>query len=454
MSEDFKILLVEDDDGFREVLKSVLDKRYKVTTAVNGRQAKEYMTLEDFSLVISDVQMPYLSGTELLEWIRASRKATRVILCTGFAQILETKTAADLGADDFLAKPFSALELIEKIEKFRTTENSNGPSADAKPTSVDLDSQFCKVPIEDFISEKNTEYGVFIRISNEKYIKVAHQGGKLDEDRVKHFKDKGIHFLYIKKEDFDKLVGFAIFVNNAIVQSDAVATEKKIRFMRYTGELIMEHVFVKGMDQKAFLEAKDFLNSTLDIISKDQNVFSILNTLNQHTDYLYVHSLAVANFAYMVAKSMGYTNAPILFKIAMGGLLHDVGKKEFSKEFIMKPRHQWSSAEIQLYESHPIRGKEILESMANIPTEVVTIAYEHHENNIGQGFPRKLDRKRINPLAQIVSVANIFAEYVIKRQENQVILSPMEALQKIEFHKKDYVNEQVLESLKRIFINK
>lgn len=453
MSVDFKILLVEDDDGFREVLRSVLEKRYKVTAAVNGRQAKEYLILEDFALVISDVQMPFLTGTELLEWIRANKKMSRVILCTGFAQILETKSAAELGADDFLAKPFSTNDLIEKIEKIRLQSGAEALNVD-KQASVNLDNEFCKVSIEDFISEKNTEYGVYIKISNEKYIKVAHKGGKLDEERIKHFKDKGIHFLYVKKSDFDKLVGFAIYVNNAILQSGAVGTEKKIRFMRYTGELIMEHVFVKGIDQKAFSEAKEFLSSTLEIISKDENVYSVLETLNQHTDYLYVHSLAVSSFSYMIAKSMGYTNAPILFKIAMGGLLHDVGKKEFPNEFLAKPRHQWSGEEIRLYESHPLRGKEILESMANIPTEVVTMAYEHHENNLGQGFPRKLDRKRINPLAQIVSVANIFAEYVIKRQDSQATLSPTEAIQKIEFHKKDYINEQVFEALKRIFLNK
>jgi putative nucleotidyltransferase with HDIG domain len=453
MSSEFKILLVEDDDGFREVLKSVLEKRYKVTVAVNGRQAKGYLILEDFALVISDVQMPFLTGTELLEWIRANKKISRVILCTGFAQILETKSAAELGADDFLAKPFSTSELIEKIEKIRL-QNSNEAINVNKQTLVNIDAEFCKVLIEDFISEKNTEYGVYIRISSEKYIKVAHKGGKLDDDRIRSFKEKGIHFLYVKKDDFDKLIGFAIYVNNAILQSDAVVTEKKIRFMRYTGELIMEHVFVKGMDQKAFLEAKDFLNSSLEVISKDENVYSILETLNEHTDYLYVHSLAVSSFAYMIAKSMGYTNAPILFKIAMGGLLHDVGKKEFSKEFLAKPRYQWTADEIQLYESHPMRGKEILESMPNIPTEVITIAYEHHENILGQGFPRKLDRKHINPLAQIVCVANIFAEYIIKRQESQVILNPIEAIQKIEFHKKDYINEQVFEALKRIFLNK
>jgi putative nucleotidyltransferase with HDIG domain len=451
MERDFKILLVEDDDGLRDMLKSVLEKRYIVKQAVNGRQAKEYLTLEDFSLVISDIQMPYFTGIELLEWIRANKKSTRVFLCTGFAQILETKSAAELGADDFLTKPFSTAELIAKIEK-----NLVKPEDKAEQTvdNKDFDAEFCRVPIEDFISEKNTDYGIYIRLTNNKYIKVAHKGGKLEEERIKNFKDKGIHYLYVKKNDFDKLVGFAIYINNVLTQSDAINQEKKMRFMRYTGELVMEHVFVKGMDQKALIEAKDFLNSTIETISADPNINALLETLNQHTDYLYVHSLAVASFSYMVAREMGYTNTPILFKIAMGGLLHDVGKKEFPKEFLAKLRHQWSPEEIQMYESHPIRGREILESIQNVPVEVITMAYEHHENNLGQGFPRKLDRKRINPLSQIVCVANIFAEYVVKRSDNQPVLTTHEALQKIEFHKKDFVNEQVFNALKKLFNTK
>lgn len=451
MTSSLKILLVEDDDNLRGSLVSVIQRKYNVTQAANGKQAKESLTLDNYDLVISDIQMPFFNGLELLEWIRSNKKETKVFLCTRFAHILETKSTAELGADDFLTKPFSSMELFEKIDRLTKL---NFPNLPPETEQQDLDLDFCKVPIEDFISEKNTELGIYIRISNSKYIKIAHKGGRIEEERVKNFKEKGVHFLYIKKVDFDKLVGFTIFLNKTIQQSKMpISCEKKMRFLKYTGELVLEHIFSIGIDQKALNESNNFLNTTIATISQDSNILELLESFNSHTDYLYVHSIAVAMFSYLIAKEIGYTNVPILFKIALGGLLHDIGKKQISKSILNKPRHKMSTEEIAEYESHIIKGKEILESMGNIPNEVITIVFEHHENNLGQGFPRKLEKRKINPLSQIIIAANIFTSYIIKRDEDSVVLNPAQALQKMIIYKIDYLNEQVFTGLKNIINN-
>lgn len=452
-NKNIKILLVEDDDNFRQLLKTSLEMRYNVTQACNGLQAKDALCLQDFHLVISDIQMPFFNGIELLEWIKTNKNNVRVILCTGFSQILETKTAVELGADDFLTKPFSINDLFEKLDKM--FESSNIKDA-VIHEDKDLDGEFCKVPIEDFVSEKNTEYGVFVRISNTKYIKISHKGGKLAESRIQNFKEKGVHFLYVHKNDFDKLVGFTIFINNVLNQSQtSLPSEKKLRFLKYTGELVLEHIHTTGIDQKSLLEAKDFLQTTINTISNDNNIFDLLSVMSTHTDYLYIHGIYVSMLAYLIAKEMGYNSIPILFKIAMGGLFHDIGKKEIPKEILSKGRHQLTQQEVEMFESHVIRGKEILEAMGNIPAEVITIVYEHHENFLGQGYPRQLDKKRINPLAQIVSVADIFAEYTLKEfAQSTTVLPALDALQKIEFQKKDYINESAFAALKSLMKKK
>lgn len=103
---------------------------------------------------------------------------------TGFSQALETQKADEPGADDFLAKPFNESDLLEIIKKY--FEEAKAPAAD----SVDIDKDFCKISLEDFISEKEVEYSIFIRITSSKYIRIAHQGGKISEDRIRAFKAK------------------------------------------------------------------------------------------------------------------------------------------------------------------------------------------------------------------------------------------------------------------------
>lgn len=305
-----RILLVEDNETFRAALKSILNKRYDVMEAGDGRQAREMISSFPIDLVISDIQMPHFDGVELLEWIKANHP-TPVILMTGFSHILETKKAHELGADDFLAKPFKEEELKEKISRILKEEQPQAPVA----APGDLDKEFCKIPIEDFISEKQADYAVFIRMPNAKYIKIAHQGGKLPPEKVASFKEKGVNHLYIRQEDFGRLVGFTTMISKAVATSSQVNKEKKVRFMHYTGELIAQQAFVRGTDEALFRNAKDFLTTSLDLMTEEEENFALLGLLSGHTDFLYAHALGVSVFSVMIARQMGWKSPQTLFKI-------------------------------------------------------------------------------------------------------------------------------------------
>lgn len=447
MQKLFKILVVEDDPTLRDTLKAILlTNNYDVYVAENGQVAKQFLLLEKINFILSDIEMPHFSGIDLLEWVKKNRP-TPMMLMTGFSRILETKTAAELGADEFLAKPFSIDELLAKISKYVGETNS---SANTDKTKVDdLDAEFCKVPIEDFISEKDTDYGVFVRISNTRYIKIAHQGGKLSPDKIDALKAKGVTYLYIKKEDFPKLVGFTVLVSKAM-NNVAMPSEKRLRFMRYTGEVVLEQIFVDGINEQSFRASKDFVMTTIDMVTKDDDISKTLELLNQHSDYLYSHSVAVSLFSVMIAHELGYKTPQILFKVALGGLLHDVGKKEIPKEILEKPRHAYSSDDVKLLESHVKRGKEILEEFRGIPSDIVHIVSEHHEDQLGQGYPRGLNGPRIHPLAQIVSVADIFCEYTIKESPHSQIISPQSAITKMNVNRIDSINKMALSCLQRL----
>ncbi len=242
-----KILVVEDDDFFRSAVKSILSKNYEVFEANNGKTAKDLINLSSFDLIISDIQMPYFTGVDLLGWVKSNRP-TFVILMTGFSQILETQKAHELGADDFLAKPFKETELLEKVKKIFGEASEESQKSQAK----DLDNEFCKIPIEDFITERHAEYAVFIRMPSAKYIKIAHNGAQLTVEKMTSLKEKGVTHLYVLKEDFHKLVGFTLAVSKAVSASHTVDKAKKTRFMKYTGEMIMQQAFVQGTDAVCF----------------------------------------------------------------------------------------------------------------------------------------------------------------------------------------------------------
>jgi putative nucleotidyltransferase with HDIG domain len=364
---------------------------------------------------------------------------------TGFSHALETKTAYEAGAVDFLAKPFREAELHSVIKKYLSTDNP------VQPVEIDLDKEFCKVSVDDFLSDKETECDIYIRLSKSKYIKISHAGGKISEDRVFTYKEKGIYYVYIKKENFSKIVKFNLQVAKVAKNSSQINVDKKINFMKHTGNLILENVFINGVNQESFRESKDFIETSINLLTEDDQMFTILDLLSSHADFLYAHSLGVSTFSVMIGRELGWTSAPTLFKLALGGLFHDIGKKEIAREILEKPRALLSQKERSAVESHTTRGKEILESLASIPSEVVLIAYQHHEDAIGQGFPRGLSKNEVHPLAKVVHVANIFCEYAVKCRPDIVPIDGVAAVSLMEKLRVDILDKDAFNALKRLF---
>lgn len=446
-----RILLVEDDEYFRSALKGLLSKKYEVIEAQDGKTARELLEKNDVHLVISDIQMPHLSGVELLAWTK-THKPVSFILMTGFSHILETQKAHELGADDFLAKPFKEQEMLDKVVRI-LGEETQILEASAVTTPVDLDREFCKIPIEDFVTEKETDYGIYIRMSAHKYIKIAHKGGKISIDKVKTFKDKGVTHLFIRQEDFSKLVGFTVLVSKAVSASGQVDKGKKLRFMEYTGEMVVQQAYVSGTNEASFKNARDFLMTSMDLMTEDEETFTLLNLLSNHTDYLYAHSLGVSMFSVMIAKQMGWQSAQTLFKLAFAGLFHDIGKKEIPAELLQKSRSLLTQQERALLETHTTRGMEILQSLKTATTEVIQVAYEHHEDVLGQGFPQGLTKVKMHPFSLVVSVANIFCEYTIRGPQNPAPRTAPAAIQAMKTFKMASLDPAAFEALTKVVVD-
>ena len=109
------ILVVDDDDGIRELVKQFLNQNnYLVTTAKSSEDASEKVKIIKFDLIVLDIMMPGKSG---LEFTNENKKKldTPIILLTAKGEASERVEGLEIGADDYLAKPFEPKELILRI---------------------------------------------------------------------------------------------------------------------------------------------------------------------------------------------------------------------------------------------------------------------------------------------------------------------------------------------------
>jgi two-component system NtrC family response regulator len=112
------ILIIDDDDSLRRVIEFTLHEAgYRVLTAADGAEGLRLFALERPPVVITDIQMPSLSGYDVLKKIKAESPGTLVIVITAFGSVERAVEAMKLGAYDYLTKPFSRDELRLVVAK-------------------------------------------------------------------------------------------------------------------------------------------------------------------------------------------------------------------------------------------------------------------------------------------------------------------------------------------------
>ena len=148
------ILVVDDDEGIRTLVKKYLNENnYLVTTANSAEDAFEKIQIIKFDLIILDIMMPGKSG---LEFIKENQKKldTPVILLTAKGGANERVEGLEVGADDYLPKPFEPKELILRIQNIiqKTKKSDQKRVIQFENIKIDLNKQL--------IIKKNTEYKI------------------------------------------------------------------------------------------------------------------------------------------------------------------------------------------------------------------------------------------------------------------------------------------------------
>ncbi len=124
MQKNNKILIIEDDPHISELLEIHLgDLGYQLKHAADGVAGVEKFEEDEYALVILDLMLPKLDGFEVCKQIRAQNTYTPILMLTAKAEELDKVLGLELGADDYITKPFSIRELVARIKAiFRRIE--------------------------------------------------------------------------------------------------------------------------------------------------------------------------------------------------------------------------------------------------------------------------------------------------------------------------------------------
>ena len=162
------ILVVDDDDGIRSLVKQYLNENsFLVTTANSAEDAVEKILIIKFDLIVLDIMMPGKNG---LEFIQENKKSinTPIILLTAKGEINERVEGLEVGADDYLSKPFEPKELILRIKNILNKTKKNNQKRIITFDNIKIDLIKLKIfKNDDEFKINNTEKIILVKMINE-----------------------------------------------------------------------------------------------------------------------------------------------------------------------------------------------------------------------------------------------------------------------------------------------
>ncbi|BAS28644.1 HD-GYP domain-containing protein [Limnochorda pilosa] len=217
-------------------------------------------------------------------------------------------------------------------------------------------------------------------------------------DRLAQF---GIQTLYVRDP------GDAALTASAAAEAAEVVSERVRREAYHSVKQYMERMR-KGLaatlaDTKRVTQA---VVSVLEEVLANRNVVLELADIRAMQDYVFNHSVGVGVTASLLGIHQGLERKDLL-PLAVGALLHDVGKVKIADAVWNKPG-KLTDEEYRLMQQHTVHGFEILRKNPGFDLRSAHVAYQHHERWNGSGYPRGLAGEKIHLFARIVAVVDVF----------------------------------------------
>lgn len=291
---------------------------------------------------------------------------------------------------------------------------------------------------------------IYLRLSRGHYLVLAKANQKTQYTSFASFLNPASQ-IFVEKGHYNTFIKYVTTVTEQLVDKPALPALTKAKFVQgLTEHVISQFESKKFSDEQHLTRVSNLVMKFSQNVSGFEEVEKVLAALPNDDAK---HSMSTCIIAIMIAEEMEITQGSVFEKLAMASLLHDIGLYHLpQREFLKKPKHEWSAEEVLLYESHPVRSIEAIRDIKEVTQDVLIMIVEHHENALGTGFPKKIRDVKISPLGRILVVANYFADLLFERVATTRTYDAPLAIEFIEDVLGQPFNKQVFRALKNIII--
>ncbi|MBT5093843.1 MAG: HD domain-containing protein, partial [Halobacteriovoraceae bacterium] len=386
-----------------------------------------------FAVVIS-LETTDHSAVQVLNYIKSNCPNLKIIL-TLEKESLEKREELDcgklkkMGVNSFLTKPFDkqalrdVLENQQSIHDLLDTANKRGKKEEVEDEALS-DDDLTSISIHEFYSSKAVLFDVFIKLSEDKFVKILHSGDTFSSERIEFYKvEKKLDYLYFKNKDRMKYIKFNNYMVKGLLKSKKIGVKEKSAMLREAAVKLMDIAYSDGIKPQILDQGKEICTNVLGIIDNHKNLHKLLRKHELFDPDAYSHSYLVTLFASSLIKQLEWQSESMIDMMALAAMFHDIGKSEMNEFLISKRPEDMDNARLAEYKTHPEVAIRILEGNKVINDNIKQIIFQHHEAWDGSGFPKGIKGRKIMLMANAIRLIDDFV-HVIKSEE----LPPVDAL--------------------------
>lgn len=232
-----------------------------------------------------------------------------------------------------------------------------------------------------------------------------------------------------------------------LLANPLIPVPRRASLLTAAAQATLESVMAAPRQQDVVPRTRRVAQQTVQMLVRTPDAVGHLASLMAHDYDTVRHSMNVSVFAVGLAYAAGVRNAPDLQELALGTLLHDIGKSEIPRELLSKPG-AYTDDEFAVMRTHVERGEQILGESGRLGHLGMIAVAQHHERLSGTGYPRRLSGADLHLFGRITAIADCF-DAMTSDRTYQHAMRPADALHLMRTHLAAHFDQTLLDQFIR-----
>lgn len=379
---------------------------YEISGLTGLKDACEWILSPDMVFVSDDLQ----DGTarDILDYAANSFAKTKFVLIgDSYPTNFPDPEEFDSLNSDFLPLQLTFPQFTAKLSRITGSD-------------LEIRELYRHIPLVSFYRYNQVLCDTYVKLSDDKYVKIQKAGATYSRDDLDKYRHKGIAHLYIKDDDFQK---YAVsFSNLSFLKGPAeyakLSEEEMLLRLSDVHMQINDIAKEVGISKDAIALAEENCKNIIFFISDHPGLEALFVRKATLEDYLYDHSYLTSIVCAEIFSKIGHGNMEGIKKLCQASIMHDITIKNPKLSLVKgqnDPRMmEFTKEEVKNYLKHPTLTANLLESSGIFSQDVADIVRYHHITPEG-GFPEKIHPSRLNLLTSVFIMAH---EFVSKLYDN------------------------------------